>query len=106
MVVAKVNCLGRGGDLTVPLADLLQLAMGPAGRALAAVAALVLTAGSVNAYLSGATEMLHELTAVSSRIEPNGPTRSPRLSARAFLAFIPLTGLLVIPLSRLPPADS
>jgi len=105
LAVATVSCLGRGSDLTVPLADLLQLAMGPAGRALAAVAALVLTAGSVNAYLSGATEMLHELTAVSSRIEPNGPTRSPRLSARAFLAFIALTGLVVIALSALRLAD-
>src|SRR6266849_6683858 len=92
LAVATVSCLGRGSDLTVPLADLLQLAIGPAGRALAAAAALVLVAGSVNAYLSGATEMLHELTAVSGRIEPNGPPHSPRLSAPAFLAFIALTG--------------
>jgi hypothetical protein len=105
LAVATVSCLGRGSDLTVPLADLLQMAIGPAGRALAAVAALVLTAGSVNAYLSGATEMLHELTAVSGRIEPNGPDPSPRLSARAFLAFIALTGLVLIALSALRLAD-
>jgi hypothetical protein len=38
----------------------------------AAAAALVLTAGSVNAYLSGAGEMLRELTAVPGQIGPNG----------------------------------
>ena len=45
LAVATVSSLGRGADLTVPLADLLQLAIGPAGRAVAAAAALVLTAG-------------------------------------------------------------
>ena len=54
LAVTTVSCLGRGADPAVPLADLLQLAVGPAGRAVAAAAALVLTAGSVNAYLSGA----------------------------------------------------
>src|SRR5260370_573769 len=67
LAVATVSCLGRGSDLTVPLADLLQMAIGPAGRALAAVAALVLVAGSVNASLSGATDMLHGLTGASRR---------------------------------------
>jgi amino acid efflux transporter len=106
LAVATVSCLGRGANLAVPLADLLQLAVGPAGRAVAAAAALVLTAGSVNAYLSGATEMLHELTAVPARMGPNGMGRPPRLCARAFLACIALAGLVLIALSALRLADT
>ncbi len=106
LAVATVSCLGRGANLAVPLADLLQLAIGPAGRAVAAAAALVLTAGSVNAYLSGATEMLRELTAVPSPMSPNEPGRTPRLSSHAFLGFIALAGLALIGMSALLLADT
>jgi amino acid efflux transporter len=106
LAVATVSCLGRGANMAVPLADLLQLAIGPVGRAVAAVAALVLTVGSVNAYLSGATEMLRELTAVPVRMGPNEEGYPPRLSARAFLAFIALAGLVLIALSALRLADT
>ena len=109
LAAATISCLGRGADLTVPLADLLQLALptsgGPAGRAVAAAAALVLTVGAVNAYVSGATEMLRELTAVPSQNRPNGPGRPPRLSAHALLGIIALAGLLLIGLSALRLAD-
>ncbi len=101
LAIATVSCLGRGADLAVPLADLLQLAVGPAGRAVAAAAALVLTAGSVNAYLSGATEMLRELSAVRGQMGPNGPGRPPRLSAHVFLVGIALAGLALIGMSAL-----
>ena len=67
LAVATVSCLGQGADLSVPLADLLQLAVGPAGRAIAAAAALILTAGSVHAYLSGAAEMLPRGNMTSQR---------------------------------------
>jgi amino acid efflux transporter len=124
LAVATISCLGHGADLNVPLADLLQLAIGPAGRAVAAAAALILTAGSVNAYLSGATEMLRELTAApgprqpdgsrqstgsrqsdGSR-EPTGPRHRHQPSARLFLGLIGLTGLAVIALSALRLADT
>src|SRR5436305_5626812 len=105
LAVATVSCLGHGADLNVPLADLLQLAIGPAGRAVAAVAALVLVAGSVNAYISGATEMLRELTAVPGQKGPNGHSQPPRLSAHALLGIIALVGLLLIGLSALRLAD-
>jgi amino acid efflux transporter len=112
LAVATISCLGHGADLNVPLADLLQLAIGPAGRAVAAAAALILTAGSVNAYLSGATEMLRELTAApgprqsdGSR-QPTGPRHRHQPSARLFLGFIGLTGLAVIALSALRLADT
>jgi len=106
LAIATVSCLGRGANLAVPLADLLQLAVGPAGRAVAAVAALVLTVGAVNAYLSGAMEMLRELTAVPVRMGPNEEGSAPRLSARAFLAFIALAGLVLIALSAFGLADT
>jgi amino acid efflux transporter len=105
LAVATVSCLGRGANLTVPLADLLQLAIGPAGRAVAAAAALVLVAGSVNAYISGASEMLRELTAVPGRKGPNGPGHAPRLSAHALLGVIALAGLVLLGLSALRLAD-
>ena len=105
LAVATVSCLGRGANLTVPLADLLQLAIGPAGRAVGAAAALVLTAGSVNAYISGASEMLRELTAVPGQIGPNGPGHAPRLSAHALLGVIALVGLVLLGLSALRLAD-
>ncbi len=105
LAVAIVSCLGQGADLSVPLADLLQLAVGPAGRPIAAVAALILTAGSVNAYLSGAAEMLRELTAAPRQNRPNGPVRLPRPSVNVFLGVIALTGLALITLSALRLAD-
>src|SRR5690349_1227179 len=108
LAVATVSCLGQGADLSVPLADLLQLAVGPAGRAIAAAAALILTVGSVNAYLSGAAAMLRELTAVSSQDNhnrPNGVGHLPRPSVNVFLGFIALTGLALIALSALQLAD-
>jgi len=106
LAVATISCLGRGADLAVPLADLLQLAIGPAGRAVAAVAALVLTVGSVNAYLSGATEMVQELTAARGQMRPNEAGQPPRLSAKVFLAFIASAGLALIALSGLGLADT
>jgi len=105
LAVATVSCLGRGANLTVPLADLLQLAIGPAGRAVGAAAALVLTVGSVNAYISGASEMLRELTAVPGQNGPNGPGHAPRLSAHALLGVIALVGLVLLGLSALRLAD-
>jgi amino acid efflux transporter len=106
LAVATVSCLGRGSDLSVPLADLLQLAVGTAGRAVAAVAALALTAGAVNAYLSGAAEMVRELTAVSGRMGPNGRRHLPRLSPHAFLGVVAVTGLTLIGLSALRLTDT
>ena len=106
LAVATVSCLGRGSDLSVPLADLLQLAVGPAGRAVAAVAALVLTAGAVNAYLSGATEMVRELIVASGRMGPNGRRHPPRFTPRVFLGVVAAAGLTLIGLSALRLTDT
>ena len=62
LAVATVSVLGNGAGTSAPLAALLRDAMGPVGTAAAAVAAVVLTLGAVNAYVGGAAEMAVELT--------------------------------------------
>jgi amino acid efflux transporter len=95
LAVATIACPGRGGGTDVPLARLLELAIGPAGRAAAAVAALVLTLGATNAYLTGATEMVIRLAAGRAARQPAqpGPAGQPR---RGLLAVIGAAGLLLI----------
>jgi amino acid efflux transporter len=62
LAIVTIGVLGSGGATIVPLAELLQRAIGPAGTAAAAVAAVVLTLGSVNAYISGGAVMAGHLT--------------------------------------------
>jgi len=94
MAAATTAVLGRAAGGSVPLADLLAIAIGPAGRAVAAGAAVLLTLGAVNAYLSGAAVMARSLTARAGQngAGQNGGGRpSPVL-----LIAIAATGLLVI----------
>jgi amino acid efflux transporter len=81
--------LGPRAASAVPLADLLHRAIGPAGTAAAAAAAIILTLGAVNAYVTGAATMARQLTGNPHRGE--GP--APR-----FLATIAAAGLLLITL--------
>jgi len=67
MAAATTAVLGRAAGGSVPLADLLAIAVGPAGRAVAAGAAVLLTLGAVNAYLSGSAVMARSLTARAGR---------------------------------------
>ena len=60
LAIAAVSVLGPG--TTVPLADLLHIAVGPAGTIAAAAAAVVLTVGAANAYVNGAIAMVRHLT--------------------------------------------
>ncbi|HEY3034112.1 MAG TPA: APC family permease, partial [Streptosporangiaceae bacterium] len=92
LAIATISVLGPGAATTVPLADLLRRAVGPAGTAAAAVAAVVLTLGATNAYVTGAATMARQLTG-----SPPAPGRHPRPSAR-FLATIAAAGLLLITL--------
>jgi amino acid efflux transporter len=113
LAVATIAVLGPGAGTEVPLADLLRQAVGSAGRAAAAVAAVVLTLGATNSYLSGAAAMAAELTGRrGARREPDALqqltsqrslTSRPRLaswkdpgSTRPLLALIAAAGLLVI----------
>jgi amino acid efflux transporter len=82
LAAATVAVLGRGsGD--VPLAGLLAAGVGPAGPTVAAIAAVVLTLGTTNAYLSGAAEMAADLS-------------GRRTGSRGLLAVIGLVGLALI----------
>jgi len=89
LAVVTVGVLGPGAATIVPLADLLQRAIGAAGPATAAVAAVVLTLGSVNAYVNGGAAMARHLT------HPAGPGRDAR-PGPGFLAAIAVSGLLLI----------
>ncbi|MGH3214647.1 MAG: APC family permease [Trebonia sp.] len=74
LAVVTISVLGTGGGSMAPLADLLRRAIGPAGTAAGAVAAIVLTLGAVNAYVNGAAAMTGRLL---------GGPRRPASAARA-----------------------
>ena len=58
--------LGGAPGSTVPLADLMQRGLGGAGSALTAGAAVLLTVGTTNAYVAGATRLAGALAADGS----------------------------------------
>ena len=89
LAIATISVLGPRAASAVPLADLLHRAIGPAGTAAAAAAAIILTLGAVNAYVTGAATMARQLTGNPHRGE--GP--APR-----FLVTIAAAGLLLITL--------
>ncbi|MQA03505.1 MAG: amino acid permease [Streptosporangiales bacterium] len=62
LAVTAIGVLGPAAGSTVPLADLLQAAVGAVGRGLATVAAVALTLAATNAYLTGAAALATELT--------------------------------------------
>jgi amino acid efflux transporter len=67
LAVVTIAVLGTGGGTMAPLADLLRRAIGPAGTAAGAVAAIVLTLGAVNAYVNGAAAMAGSLGGTTPR---------------------------------------
>ena len=101
MAAATTAVLGRAAGGSVPLADLLAIAIGPAGRAVAAGAAVLLTLGAVNAYLSGAAVMARSLTARAGRDGAGKSSAGPQSAgggrpSPVLLIAIAATGLLVI----------
>jgi amino acid efflux transporter len=101
LAIVTIGALGPGAATLVPLADLLQRAIGPAGTAAAAVAAVVLTLGSVNAYVSGAAVMAGHLTRperAEGTAEGTAEGAGGRRPAPRFLAAIAVSGLLLITL--------
>lgn len=71
LAAATIGALGGGAGGATPLAALMELSLGSSGRLLASLAAVGLTVAAVNAYVSGATEMLAELRS-------NPPQRASR----------------------------
>jgi amino acid efflux transporter len=98
LAIATISVLGHRAATTVPLAALLREAIGPPGTAAAAVAAVVLTAGAINAYVNGAALMCGQL-AGSEDPGPHSPAR--RGPAPLLLASIALAGVLLITLDGL-----
>ena len=101
LAVATISCLGRGANLAVPLADLLQLAIGPAGRAVAAVAALVLTAARSTPTCRGRPRCCASSPPYAVRRVRTSRVAAPALRQGAFLGFIALAGLVLIAMSAL-----
>jgi amino acid efflux transporter len=110
LAVVTIAVLGTGGGSMAPLADLLRHAVGPAGTAAGAVAAIVLTLGAVNAYVNGAAAMTGRLLGGPGPHRPAGTAaarpaageadgRRPRPPGRLLLlAAIAGTGLPLIAL--------
>ena len=99
LAVTTIAVLGPAAATDVPLADLLVRAAGETGRVAAAVAAVVLTLGAVNAYLSGAAALARQLA--GGAVEAGGAVRDEAGGARRagtwpFLAAGALAGLVVI----------
>ena len=63
LALATISVLGSHAGSAVPLADLLRVAVGPAGPVIAAATAAILTLAATNAYLSGAAALAGELRA-------------------------------------------
>jgi amino acid efflux transporter len=89
LAVTTIGVLGPRAATDVPLAALLTRAVGTAGPDVAAVAAIVLTLGATNAYISGAAAVAGQL----ARAVPGRHRPAPRLR---LLAAIAVAGLLLI----------
>jgi amino acid efflux transporter len=78
-----VAALGPRAGTEVPLAALLELGLGDAGTAVAAVGAVVLTVGAVLAYMSGAAGLARALRGRAAKEKPRGRSDpDPALPAR------------------------
>ncbi|WP_436534580.1 APC family permease [Actinoplanes sp. HUAS TT8] len=65
LAATTIAALGPGAGTKVPIAALLTVAIGPAGPVVAAVAAVLLTLGTVNAYLTGGAALARTLNSSS-----------------------------------------
>ncbi|HEU5029165.1 MAG TPA: APC family permease [Spirillospora sp.] len=95
LAAATVGVLGPRAGSSVPLAGLLEVAVGGSGRAIAAAGAVVLTLAATNAYLTGATAMASAL-AGTRRGRPAGTGRG---QAAGLVAAIAATGGLLLGLA-------
>jgi amino acid efflux transporter len=103
LATATIGVLGPQAATDVPLAGLLTHVIGVAGPATAAVAAIVLTIGTTNAYINGAIVMTGELVRVhpGSRRPANRPANprpanSEAAPKRLLLSAIAVTGVILL----------
>ncbi|MEY9932261.1 amino acid efflux transporter [Catenulispora sp. GP43] len=95
LAVAVVAVLGAGAAGTVPAADLLRVAVGSGGPAIAAGAAVLLTLAAVNAYMTGAAALVTHLRAERQpqpQQSPETARAAQGTSTRGFFAWIALAG--------------
>jgi amino acid efflux transporter len=98
LAAVTVAALGPAAGTEVPLADLLALGWGRAGPAVAAVAALMLTLGTVNAYVTGGAGLARSLTrGPGGRVLPRWFVTA---MVAAGVAALGLLGTGVVPLAR------
>jgi amino acid efflux transporter len=94
LAVATIGVLGPRAATDLPLAGLLDHAVGAAGPDIAAVAAIVLTLGATNAYISGAAATAGQLVRGRGRAAPL-PGLLTAIAA-AGLLLITLYGLRIV----------
>src|SRR6185437_13630607 len=99
LAVMTIGVLGPAADGAAPLADLLRVAIGPAGAVVAAVVAVALVLTAVNAYLTGATALAEQLLPNS---RPKILQLAVAVSGMAILAaigagWVSLTQLVAVP---------
>lgn len=70
LAAVTVAALGPDAGSSTPVAKLLVLAVGPAGVVLAGISAVVLTIGTINAYVSGAATLARTLTSQGDQDTP------------------------------------
>jgi amino acid efflux transporter len=92
LAVATVGVLGTAAPSNVPLADLMAAGLGAPGRTVTAALAVLLTMGTMNAYVAAATKLAGALAA-----EGSAPAALARPS-RALALFAAVGAVLLAPL--------
>ena len=92
LAVATVGVLGGAAPSNVPIADLMAAGLGSTGRTVTAGLAVLLTMGTMNAYVAAATKLAGALAA-----EGSAPAALAR-PARALTLFAVIGALLLAPL--------
>jgi amino acid efflux transporter len=84
LAAVTIAVLGPGAGTEVPMTALLAYSIGPAGHVVAAVAAVLLTLGAVNAYLTGGAALARTV---------NGPSPT---TARWFPVSLAVAGVVIL----------
>jgi amino acid efflux transporter len=93
LAVATVGVLGTAAPSDVPLADLMAAGLGEAGRTVTAALAVLLTMGTMNAYVAAAVKLAGALAE-----QGDAPAALAR-PGRALALFAAIGALLLVPLA-------
>ncbi|MFI6071427.1 APC family permease [Actinoplanes sp. NPDC051343] len=95
LATVTVAALGPAAGTQVPMTALLALSIGPAGQVVAAVAAVLLTLGTVNAYLTGGAALARTVSGPS----PATPRWFPISLIVSGVVILGLIGVGVVPVA-------